>query len=107
MHGKNKDDVYDEFDRETQNDGETVTKYIERLEVNLSSPAGKFKRGDVCAFIWEKLPQYYKSHIDCFAVGTSFTRFRRWVNTLERDTTHRELREVLERTGVNTRPSLP
>ena len=32
MHGKNKDDVYDEFDRETQKDGETVTKYIERLE---------------------------------------------------------------------------
>ena len=51
MHGKNKDDVYDEFDKETQNDGETVTKYIERLEVILSSSAGKFKRGDVCAFI--------------------------------------------------------
>ena len=77
MHGKNKDNVYDDFDRETQKDREIVTKYIERLEVILSSPAGKFKREDVCAFIWEKLPQYYKSHIDRFAVGTSFTRFCR------------------------------
>ena len=51
MHGKNKDDVYDEFDRETQKEGESVTKYIERLEVILSSLARKFKRGDVCAFI--------------------------------------------------------
>ena len=51
MHGKNKNDVYDEFDRENQKDGEIVTKYIERLEVILSSLAGKFKRGDVCAFI--------------------------------------------------------
>ena len=50
MHGKNKDDVYDEFDRENQKDGETVTKYIERLEVILSSPAGKFKRGDVLLY---------------------------------------------------------
>ena len=33
MHGKNRDDVYDEFDRETQKDGEIVIKYIERLEV--------------------------------------------------------------------------
>ena len=56
MHRKNKDDVYDKFDRETQKEGESVTKYIERLEVILSSPTGKFKRGDVCAFIWEKLP---------------------------------------------------
>ena len=55
MHGKNKDDVYNEFDRETQKEGESVTKYIERLEVILSSPARKFKRGNVCAFIWEKL----------------------------------------------------
>ena len=60
----------------------------------------------MCFYMGEA-SQYYKSHIDRFAVGTSFTRFRRWVNTLERDTTHRELREVLERTGVNTRPSLP
>ena len=56
MYEKNKDDVYDEFDRETQKDRETVTKYIERLKVILSSLTSKFKRGDVCAFIWEKLP---------------------------------------------------
>ena len=69
-----------------------MTKFAERLEVILSSPAGKFRRRDVCAFIWEKLPLYYKSHIDRFALGSSFTRFRRWINTLEKDTTHREMR---------------
>ena len=58
IHGKNKDDVYDEFDGETQKDEEIVIKYIERLKVILSSSASMFKRGDVCAFIWEKLSQY-------------------------------------------------
>ena len=46
------------------------------MEILLSGPAGKFRRTDICGWIYDRLPDYYKKHINRLSIGRSFNRLR-------------------------------